>query len=130
MGVNRYRLDQQEPIDVLGIDNSTMRASQIRRLVEVKKERDFSRVPAALAALTRVANTGEGDLLKAATEAARCRATIGEISDAMRQASASHEAFQRLFRAFMAPPMAMIQSSPISYVGSARSRRRLEYQGS
>ncbi|MCK1394422.1 methylmalonyl-CoA mutase [Bradyrhizobium sp. 1] len=92
VGVNRYRLEQEEPIEILEIDNSSVRASQIRRLTEVRDSRNSKKVEAALAALTRVAQTGEGNLLEVATEAARFRATIGEMSDALRKAFGNHEA--------------------------------------
>lgn len=92
VGVNRYRLEQEEPIDILEIDNSCVRASQIRRLAEIRRARDPKEVEAALDALTRVATTGEGNLLEAATGAARSRATVGEMSDAMRKAFGDHEA--------------------------------------
>jgi methylmalonyl-CoA mutase len=92
VGVNRYRLEQEEPIDILEIDNSTVRASQIKRLAEIRSTRDPKKVEAALAGLACVAQTGEGNLLEAATEAARSRATVGEMSDAMRQAFGDHEA--------------------------------------
>lgn len=92
VGVNRYRLEQEEPIDILEIDNSTVRAAQIKRLAEIRKKRDSGKVGAALGELTRIARTGDGNLLAAATEAARARATVGEMSDAMRQAFGDHEA--------------------------------------
>ncbi|WP_312015580.1 methylmalonyl-CoA mutase [Bradyrhizobium liaoningense] len=92
VGVNRYRLEQEEPIDILEIDNSSVRASQIRRLAELKRARDPKQVEGALAALNRVARTGDGNLLDAATDAARSRATVGEMSDVMREAFGDHEA--------------------------------------
>jgi methylmalonyl-CoA mutase len=96
VGVNRYRLEQEESIDILDIDNSSVRASQIKRLAEIRRTRDTKKVDAALATLTRVARTGRGNLLEAATEAARSRATVGEMSDAMRQAFGDHEAVQEV----------------------------------
>ncbi|MGY4572655.1 methylmalonyl-CoA mutase cobalamin-binding domain/chain [Bradyrhizobium sp. USDA 3256] len=92
VGVNRFRLDHEEPIDILEIDNSSVRASQIKRLAETKKMRATEIVRAMLAAMTQVARTGEGNLLEMAVEAARSRATVGEMSDAMRQAFGDHEA--------------------------------------
>ncbi|MES5484893.1 methylmalonyl-CoA mutase [Bradyrhizobium sp. INPA03-11B] len=92
VGVNRFRLDHEEPIDILEIDNSSVRASQIRRLAKTKEMRATERVRAALAAMAQVARTGEGNLLEAAVEAARSRATVGEMSDAMREAFGVHEA--------------------------------------
>ncbi|MCD2183989.1 methylmalonyl-CoA mutase [Rhizobium sp. GN54] len=98
VGVNRYRLENEEPIDILQIDNSAVRAAQIRRIEETKRRRDGARVRAALEALAAVARTGQGNLLAAAVEAARERATVGEISDAMRQAFGDHEATPEVIR--------------------------------
>jgi len=92
VGVNRFRLEQEDPLDILEIDNSSVRAAQIKRLDDIKRTRDRKRVEAALAALADVARTGEDNLLEAATEAARARATVGEMSDAMRQAFGDHTA--------------------------------------
>ncbi|WP_375304450.1 methylmalonyl-CoA mutase [Bradyrhizobium sp. A11] len=103
VGVNRYRLEQEEPIDILEIDNSSVRASQIRRLAEIRRARDPKEVEAALDALTRVATTGEGNLLEAATGAARSRATVGEMSDAMRKAFGDHEAIPDVVSSIYGP---------------------------
>lgn len=103
VGVNRYRLEHEEPIDILEIDNSTVRASQIRRLAEIRNTRDSKKVGAALAALTRAAHTGETNLLEAATEAARHRATVGEMSDAMRRAFGDHEAIPNVVSSVYGP---------------------------
>jgi methylmalonyl-CoA mutase len=92
VGVNKYRLDNEEPIDILAIDNSAVRTSQIKRLEELRRQRDPARVASTLAVLEEAAETGEGNLLAAAVEAARARATVGEISDAMRQAFGDHAA--------------------------------------
>lgn len=92
VGVNRYRLENEDPIDILQIDNSAVRTAQIRRIEETRRRRDGERVRAALETLAAVARTGQGNLLAAAVEAARERATVGEISDAMRQAFGDHEA--------------------------------------
>ncbi len=92
VGVNKYRLENEEPIDILSIDNSAVRASQIKRLDAVRRRRDPSRVAETLDALTRTAQTGTGNLLAAAVEAARARATVGEISDAMRAVFGDHSA--------------------------------------
>ncbi len=83
VGANRYRLDREEPIEVLEVDNTAVRENQIRRLNQVKATRDAARVEAALNAITKCAETGEGNLLELAVEAARARATLGEISMAM-----------------------------------------------
>ena len=92
VGVNRFRLENEEAIDILEIDNSAVRESQIRRLEQVRKMRSASKVTETLGELTRVAQTGDGNLLAAAVEAARARATVGEISDAMRKAFGDHAA--------------------------------------
>ena len=92
VGVNKYRLENEEPIDILAIDNTAVRNSQIKRLEQVRRQRDPQRVAEALALLEEVAESGEGNLLEAAVEAARARATVGEISDAMRQAFGDHSA--------------------------------------
>jgi len=86
VGVNKYRPETEDEIEILQIDNTAVRLSQIARLEKVKRQRDPKRVEAALAALEQVARTGEGNILEAAVEAARLRATVGEISDAMRNA--------------------------------------------
>ena len=92
VGVNRYRLEQEDEIDILDIDNKAVREAQIRRLEQVRRQRDPKRVEATLAALEKVARTGKGNILGAAVEAARARATVGEISDAMRRAFGDHQA--------------------------------------
>ena len=92
VGVNKYRLESEAMIDILEIDNSAVRASQIRRLEQIRRQRDPQRVAETLAALTEAARSGEGNLLAAAVEAARARATVGEISDAMRAVFGDHAA--------------------------------------
>ena len=83
VGVNKYKLDKEDPIDILEVDNEKVRKSQIERLKKLRSERNEEETQQALQALTTVAATGEGNLLEAAVEAARKRATLGEISDAM-----------------------------------------------
>lgn len=95
IGVNRHRLVKEEPIDILDIDNTAVRLKQIERLERVKAERDNGQVEEALKALTRAAETGEGNLLALAVAAARARATLGEISDAIEQVSGRHQAIIR-----------------------------------
>ncbi|PDT49622.1 methylmalonyl-CoA mutase [Sinorhizobium fredii] len=92
VGVNKYRLESEEPIDILEIDNSAVRAAQVKRIEETRRRRDSQEVKEALEALAEVARSGRGNLLGAAVEAARARATVGEISDAMRQAFGDHAA--------------------------------------
>lgn len=82
VGVNRYRLEQEDPIDILDVDNTAVRKQQIERLQQLKEKRDAVAVKKALDAITESAKTGKGNLLELAVEAARLRATLGEISDA------------------------------------------------
>lgn len=98
VGVNKYRLENEQPIDILEIDNSAVRAAQIKRIDETKRRRDDSNVREALEALAKVARTGKGNLLAAAVEAARARATVGEISDAMREAFGDHAATPKVIK--------------------------------
>jgi methylmalonyl-CoA mutase len=92
VGVNRFRLDREQPIDILSIDNTAVREKQIARLREVKAARDPAAVQEALDALTRCAQTGEGNLLALSIEAARRRATLGEISDALEKVFGRYQA--------------------------------------
>jgi len=92
VGVNKYRLETEEEIEILAIDNAAVRSAQIKRIDETKRRRDGAAVKAALDALAQVASSGHGNLLAAAVEAARARATVGEISDAMRRAFGDHAA--------------------------------------
>ncbi len=92
VGVNKYRLDEEEDVEVLKIDNSAVRKAQIDKLEWLRAERDSDATTAALAALTRCAETGEGNLLALAVDAARAKATVGEISDAMETAWGRHVA--------------------------------------
>jgi methylmalonyl-CoA mutase len=92
VGVNKYRLAQEEPLPIREIDNSAVRESQIRRLHEVKAKRDGPAVEAALAALAHAAHTGEGNLLELAIAAMRARATVGEVSDALERSWGRYQA--------------------------------------
>ncbi len=83
VGLNKYRLEQEAPLDILDIDNTAVREAQIKRLRELKSSRDNAACRAALQALSDGAQSGRGNLLALAIEAARARATLGEISDAM-----------------------------------------------
>jgi methylmalonyl-CoA mutase len=95
VGVNRYRLPEEAPLEILEVDNTAVRESQIRRLEELRGQRDEARVEATLAGITRAAESGEGNLLERAVEAARARATLGEISDAMEAVFGRHRAVTR-----------------------------------
>ena len=92
VGVNKYRLEQEDHLDILEIDNSAVRQAQVERIERTRRQRDPKRVEEALAALELVARSGEGNILAAAVEASRARATVGEISDAMRRAFGDHAA--------------------------------------
>ena len=83
VGVNKYRLEKEDPMQILDVDNQMVRSSQIERLNRIKAERDTEKVEKALADITESARTGHGNLLALAIEAARYRATLGEISTAM-----------------------------------------------
>ncbi|GIU76591.1 MAG: methylmalonyl-CoA mutase [Bryobacteraceae bacterium] len=95
VGVNRYRYDQDEPIQVLEVDNRAVREKQIRRIQEVKARRDAAAVRQALDALTRCAETGEGNLLELSVQAARVRATLGEISYALEKVFGRYQPVSR-----------------------------------
>jgi len=95
VGVNRYRLDKEDPIDILEVDNAEVRLTQIERLKKLKAERNGSDVETALRAITRCAGTGEGNLLELSVEAARQRATLGEISGAIEKVSGRYKAVIR-----------------------------------
>ena len=92
VGVNKYRLEKEDEIDILDVDNVAVRNSQIARIESIRASRDQEPCDAALAALSQVAESGEGNLLAAAVEAARARATVGEISDAMEKVFGRHRA--------------------------------------
>ncbi len=95
VGVNKYRLDVEEPIDILDIDNTLVRQKQIERLDKMKAERDEQEVQKHLARLTEAAKTGSENLLAVAVDAARARASLGEISDAVEEVSGRHKAVIR-----------------------------------
>ena len=92
VGVNKYRLEKEDPIDILEVDNEKVRQSQIERLKELKAERDNSAVEQSLNAITKSAESGKGNLLELAINAARNRATLGEISDAMEKVFGRYQA--------------------------------------
>jgi methylmalonyl-CoA mutase len=94
VGVNKYRLDDEPPIEIRDIDNTEVRRRQLERLVKVRAARDQALVDAALAALTDGAR-GEANLLELAIEATRARATVGEISDALEVVFGRHRAVVR-----------------------------------
>jgi methylmalonyl-CoA mutase len=92
IGVNKYRSEHESPIELLKIDNAAVRALQIEKLGRLKRERDAKAVQEALSALSRAASSGDGNLLALAVEAARGKATVGEISSALEQVFGRHRA--------------------------------------
>ncbi|WP_312124225.1 methylmalonyl-CoA mutase [Lysinibacillus boronitolerans] len=95
VGVNKYRLAKEEPIDILDIDNTIVRQKQIERLEAMRAARDEAEVQKHLARLTKAAQDGEENLLAVAVDAARARASLGEISDAIEAVSGRHKAVIR-----------------------------------
>ena len=92
VGINKYRLDHEDPIETLEIDNTAVRKAQIERLQKLRAERDSAAVEAALNALTHCAETGEGNLLELSIDAARKRASLGEISYALEKVYGRYKA--------------------------------------
>jgi methylmalonyl-CoA mutase len=95
IGVNKHRPEGERPIDVLKVDNSTVRRLQLDKLGRLKRERDMKEVEAKLAALTRCAAGGDGNLLALGIDAARAKATVGEISLALEKVFGRHRAETR-----------------------------------
>jgi methylmalonyl-CoA mutase len=95
VGVNQFRLEEEEPIDILEVDNPAVRQSQIERLGKLKMERDTTKVIASLEAITECVKTGNGNLLELSVEAARHRATLGEISTAIEKVAGRYKAVIR-----------------------------------
>ncbi|WP_260675592.1 methylmalonyl-CoA mutase [Comamonas aquatica] len=92
VGVNKYKLAKEDPIEILDVDNVKVRDSQIARLKDLKQKRDAAKVQQALDALTTAAQSGEGNLLDLAIQAVRLRATVGEVSDALEKVFGRHRA--------------------------------------
>jgi methylmalonyl-CoA mutase len=95
VGINKYRLEKEDPIDILDIDNTAVRLSQIERLKKLRAERNEAEVQAALAAITKAAETEKGNLLELAIDAAKKRASLGEISDACEKVAGRYKAVIR-----------------------------------
>jgi methylmalonyl-CoA mutase len=95
IGVNRHRLEEEEQLEILNIDNTAVRTMQLDKLKKLKDSRDEKQVNKALAALTEAAQSGEGNLLDLSVQAARVRATLGEISDAIEKVAGRHKAIIR-----------------------------------
>jgi methylmalonyl-CoA mutase len=92
VGVNKYQLDEKENIEVLKVENATVRREQVERLQQLRGERDSAAVQEKLDALTKAADTGEGNLLALAVDAGRVKATVGEISQALERVWGRHRA--------------------------------------
>ena len=92
VGVNKYRLDKEDPIETLEVDNTAVREAQIKRLTKLRAERNNEEVQACLEAITRCAETGEGNLLELSVDAAKKRASLGEISYAMEKVFGRYKA--------------------------------------
>ncbi|MCK5066575.1 MAG: methylmalonyl-CoA mutase [Bacteroidales bacterium] len=95
VGVNQYRLEKEDPMDILEVDNTAVRQSQLDRLKTLKIERDHARVESSLTAITDCAKSGNGNLLELSIEAAKNRATLGEISSAIESVSGRYKAVIR-----------------------------------
>ena len=95
VGVNKYRLEKEDPIEILEVDNAAVRNAQIKRLHELKSNRDNTKVQNILEKITNAAKSGDGNLLELSIEAARCRASLGEISYAMEKVFGRHKAVIR-----------------------------------
>jgi methylmalonyl-CoA mutase len=92
VGVNKYKLAKEDPVEILEVDNVKVRDAQIARLNDIKAKRDNAAVQAALQALTQSAESAQGNLLDLAIKAIRLRATVGEVSDALEQVFGRHRA--------------------------------------
>ena len=99
VGVNKYRLEKEDPIDILEVDNTAVRKEQIENLKRLKEGRNQAEVDKALAAITECVKTGKGNLLELAVEAAHVRATLGEISYACEQVVGRYKAIIRTISA-------------------------------
>lgn len=95
IGVNKYRLEKEDPIDILEVDNTAVRTQQIERLKELRGERDEEAVKKALADITEAVRTKTGNLLELAVKAAQARASLGEISDACEEVVGRYKAIIR-----------------------------------
>lgn len=124
VGVNKFRLDREDPMEILEVDNTAVRESQVRMLKKLKSERNAAEVRHALDALTESARSKRGNLLELAVSAARVRATLGEISLALEEAFSRYEAVTR--------SVSGVYSSSYGEQGGVSEIRRLaqEFEGS
>jgi len=126
VGLNKYRLETEEHVDVLKVDNTAVREAQVARLKKIRAERDPAAVEGALAALTRVADSGEGNLLEAAVDAARARATVGEISLALEKVFGRHQAATQTVQGVYSSEMGETQQSVEAVRQAVRDFERQE----
>ncbi len=124
VGINAYKLDHEAPLDVLDIDNTAVRESQIARLKKLRAERNSLEVTEALAAITRCAQTGEGNLLELAVDAARKRASGCEISEGLEKVYGRYQAVVRsIFGVYSASQNEPIPEGPRHGRGVCQARR-------
>ena len=126
VGVNKYRLDKEDPLHILDVDNQKVRNGQIARLERIKNERNSEAVETALAKLTHCAKTGDGNLLALAVDAARNRATLGEISYALEKEFGRYKAQIRSFSGVYSKEM---QKDPSFEKARAMADRFAELEG-
>ncbi len=113
LGVNKYRPEKEEPMEILEVDNTAVRISQLRRLQEVKANRDNSKVEEALNAIYNAAQSGEGNLLELSVNAARARATLGEISMAIEKVCGRFQAQTKTVAGVYSKEYAMSNNDPV-----------------
>ncbi|MGF1466026.1 MAG: methylmalonyl-CoA mutase [Sandaracinaceae bacterium] len=124
IGVNTFRPEREAPIEVLKVDNRAVREAQVARLAELRRARDEGEVERTLAALTRRAETGEGNLLDLAIRAARAKATVGEISEALAVVWGRYEATIRTVQGVYSGEMGDDQGASVDRVDDVRDRTR------
>jgi methylmalonyl-CoA mutase len=95
VGINKYKLDKEDPIDILDVDNTAVRESQLKRLAKLREERNEEETQASLKKIEECAKTGKGNLLELAIDAAQKRASLGEISDACEKSAGRYKAVIR-----------------------------------
>jgi len=120
VGVNRFRPEIIEHVDVLKVDNRAVREQQLARLEELRAGRDSDAVQLALDALTKAADTGDGNLLDLAVTAARARATVGEISDALEKIFGRHQATIRSIQGIYSGEMDKVSAQPTVELAAIR----------
>jgi methylmalonyl-CoA mutase len=123
VGVNKYQISEQDDVDILEVDNDAVRDSQIERLDRIRTSRDAASVEACLSALSKAAETGEGNLLGLAVEATRHRATVGKYQTRLKRTSVDLSRVHRRFQVFMVPLTSRTKTgSKSQWILSALSR--------